>query len=226
MKIIEPVTEAKVGIMSNELEDTAAAAAETVAASQTKLAEIEAEIADQNHTIAIAKQQRERHAFSASTLADAHAIAMVEEARAQQAAAEKRLADLSNLRWHEARLELDAAERVLSTARRNLARPHVEALMRKRIAAGALMDKALAEVEAAFELHQRLGHELMSYNVVQDSTMTTQYEGCVGLRRIFAALPECIKSLPAHSTKFVPLAESERQFLNLPPEETTTTKAA
>jgi hypothetical protein len=192
------------------LEDAVAATAATAADCLTKITKIEAQIAAEKHASMIARKVVEQHIF-ASSLGQAHAIAIVEKAKARQSDADQRVADLSNQRWPAARLELEAAERAAERARRALAKPHVDALKRQRVKAAARMDSAFAEAASAYSDFERLGLELLSYDR-GDSGMTSRSEAYVGLRRIFAALPECIKSLPAHSTKFLPLAESERQF--------------
>jgi hypothetical protein len=142
-----------------------------------------------------------------------------QKARAQQTDAEQRRDDLFNRRWPAASLELAAAERAAETARRALAKPHVEALKRQRVAIGARMDKRLAEVAADYELYQRLGVEIQSYDPAPDGGMMARHESFVGLQRISAALPACLKTLPAsHPEKYIPLAVAEAQFWNLPPE--------
>lgn len=165
----------------------------------------------------IARQERDRHT-SASALGDAHAIAAVQKARAEQSHAEARLADLFNRRWPAAQRELVAAEQAAGNAKRALARPHVEALKRQRVKAASRIDAALAEAASAYGDFERLGLELQSYDL-GDSGMVSRGEGYRGLQRMYSALPECLRSLPANPTaKFIPLAESEAQFWSLPPE--------
>jgi hypothetical protein len=205
------------------LEDAVTETAAAVVDWRTKIAKIEAQIAASNQAIMVAKQIREQHAL-AEALGDAHGIALIREARSEQHEAEQRLADLS-IALPKARLELAAAERAAAAARHDLAIVHAEKLMRERIAAAAAMDAALAACAAAFNDYQRLGVELQSYpdlNLAQGGGMA-RWEDCAGLKRISAALPAFMKTLPSwtltHPAKFVPLAVAEAQFWQVPPEQ-------
>jgi hypothetical protein len=91
--------------------------------------------------------------------------------------------------------------------------------MRQCVAEGALIDKAFGEAAAAHERRLRNVAELQSW--AQDGGMVSRHEDRVGLRRIYSALPSFIRSLPVNPTAaFIPLAESDRQFFSLPPEQT------
>jgi hypothetical protein len=129
-------------------EDVVAATAATVADWRTKITSIQTQIAAENHTIAIAKQHRERHALS-STLGDSHAIAAIEKARADQYGGEQRLADLS-IALPEAQAKLAAAERAATAARHELAMLRAESKKRARIAAAGRLDEALSACAAGF----------------------------------------------------------------------------
>jgi hypothetical protein len=184
------------------------------------MAEIEEQTAAENRAIVAAKQECERHYNFAMTSGDAHAMAAVQRARSSQHEAEQRLAALLNLHWPAARQSLEAAEQAAANARRALAKPHIEALKRQCVAEAARMDEAFAEAEAAHERRQRYLLELQSWAQDGDGGMVSRHEDRVGLRRIYSALPAFMRSLPTNPTaKFIPLAESERQFWQLPPEQ-------
>ncbi|SIO50125.1 hypothetical protein SAMN05443247_06639 [Bradyrhizobium erythrophlei] len=198
-------------------EDTVAAAEAAVADWRAELAQIDASIAAAKDTIRIAKQQREQNTFLAST-ADARAMGIVEKAKEQQHEAEQRLADLVNQRWPAAWRSLQAAEQAEANAKRAAARPHIEAVKREVIAADVRIDKRNAENAADVELRKRLMLELQSYDT-GDSGMVSRLEASVGLQRIANAMPLSLRALPAPTAKHViPLAESDGQYLNLPPE--------
>jgi cob(I)alamin adenosyltransferase len=217
--------------MSNAktLEDAVAKTAAAVTDWRTKIAQIDARIATENHAITIAKQHCEQHAL-ASTLNEPHAVAAIRKAQSELFDSEQHLAVLS-IALPKAILELAAAERAAATGRHDLAMLRAESKKRARIAAAGRLDEALSACAAAFAEYERLGHELQSdpdLNMAQGGGMA-RWEDAAGLKRISAALPACLKTLPSwtwtHPSKHVRLADAEAAFWSLPPP-VATTKAA
>jgi hypothetical protein len=200
------------------LEQRVAETAALVVAEQRAIASLDAQLNAANLALAKAKQQGEIHRAKAST-GDPAAIDTVKRALDAQHAAESALEEIRRVAMPKAFSQLAAAEQAATNARRALARPHVEALKRQRVEAAARMDAAFAESAAAYADFERLGLELLQYDL-GDSGMVSRGEDYRGLRRMYSALPAFMRSLPANPTaKFIPLAESERQFLGLPPEQ-------
>lgn len=205
-----------------KLEVAVAAAAATVTDWRAKIAKIEAQIAAENHAITIAKQQREQHAL-ASTLSEPNAVAAIRTARVDQYESEQRLADVS-IALPAARQHLDNAERAAAAARRELAMHQAQGMMRARVAAGARLDVGFAAIPEAYLEYDSLGRQLQSFpdlDLAQGGM--SRWEDCAGLKRLAAAVPAFLKTLLSwtwtHHAKHVPLAESERQFWSLPPEQ-------
>jgi hypothetical protein len=167
--------------------------------------------------LAKAKQEGDVLRGRAAT-GDAAATDAFKAAQDAQAAAESALAELRQAALPKALSELAEAERIAGNAKRTAAQPRIDALKHQAVAAGARFDKAQAEGAAALELLQRVVTELGSYE--NDAGMISRYEARIGLGRIYNALPECIRSLPANpAAKFILLAESLRQYWNPPPEQ-------
>jgi hypothetical protein len=176
-----------------------------------------------NAALVRTKHDGEIHRAKAST-GDPAAIAAVNTARDAQRAAESTIEEIRRA-LPKAFSQLAEAERLAGNACRALARPHIEALKHECVAAAARIDRRNAENEVDYELRQRVLLELESW--AQDDGMVSRHEDRVGLRRCYAAQSPFVRSLAANPTaKFIPLAESDRQFLGLPPAETATTKAA
>ncbi len=203
--------------MSNAktLEDAVA----EVAARAAQVKALEDQIAAENRAIMIAKQEIAQHTFAAQMLADARAIDIIEKARVQQSGAEAHLADIFNRRWPAAQAELAATEKAAANAKRALAKPHVDSLKREQVADDALIDKALAEVATICERRRQRALELHSHDT-GDSGMVNRFKDAMGFQRIADAMPECLRTLPpAAARHVVPLAQSDGQYLGLPPEQ-------
>src|SRR5258706_831903 len=211
MRIIKELPEMQ------HLEKQVAETAAVVTEWNSTIAKIETQLNAAGLALAKAKQEGEIHALKAST-GDAAAIAAKYIAWDAQRDAESTIADL-RVALPKAFSQLAEAEQATENARRALAKPHREAKMRERVAISARIDKRNAENAADYELHRRLGLELLN-DLAQDGGMMSRYEDLIGLKRISAAMPACLKTLPATDpTKFVPLAVSEAQFWSLPPEQ-------
>ena len=96
-----------------------------------------------------------------------------------------------------AKRDLLVAETAESSAHRiaqaNVARDIVD----KRIEAGRRFDAAAAEMQAAFEDHEKLGHELQycEIDLFGSAIGVSPYEAAFGVRRVLAAMPPLIAKL-------------------------------
>jgi hypothetical protein len=208
--------------MQNHLEQQVTATAAVVADLQRSIASYENQLNTANLALAKAKQESDIIRARAST-GDPAATSAFNRAQDAERAADAAIAEIRLVALPKAFSQLAEAERQAENARRDLAKPHDDALKRQIVAGSARIDKLLAEVAAELELRQRLVSELQS----RDDGMVSRYEDRVGLKRIYKAMPAVIRSLPANPTaEFIALAESDRQFFNLPPVETATAKAA
>jgi hypothetical protein len=211
-------------IMSKIVEAAVASTAKTVESWLSNLKAIEAQIADANSRLEKSEERRKQFALAAS-LHDPAATKEIATARIEHAAAIGDIADLGHA-LIDANSRLIEAEREAKAARHELALDQATTLMHKRVSAAAKFDEALAACAAAFDDYQRLGAELQSYpdlNLAQGGAMMAHWEDATGLKRLAAALPAFLKTLPAwtltHHAKFVPLAQSESQFWSLPAEQ-------
>jgi hypothetical protein len=212
--------------MSNAktLEDAVTETAAVVTDWKNSIAKIETQLNSANLALAKSKQEGEIHRAKAAA-GDAAAIGACKHAQDAQREAESTITEIRLVALPKAVSQLAEAEREAENARRDLAKPHIEALKREVVADAAVIDEGLAVAAAAQERRLRNIAEIESWE--RDDGHVSRREDRVGLRRIYSALPAFMRSLPANPTaKFIPLAESDRQFFNLPPEETTTTKAA
>jgi len=216
--------------MQKHLQKQVAETAAVVTDWKNSIAKIETQFNTANLALMRAKKQREAHALAAS-LGDGSAIAAIKQARSEQQNAEQIISDLK-FALPAAEERLAAAEKAAESARHELAKLLGEKLMRSRVAAAARMDAAFAECAAAYSDFERLGRELQSFpdlNIAVSGNMS-HWETVIGFRRIAAALPVFfLKLFPQTWTNEAPriaLAQSEKDFWQLPPEQPEKAKAA
>jgi hypothetical protein len=209
--------------MQKHLEEQVSETAAVIVEWRGTIAKIETEFNIATLARDNAKRAREKHALGAA-MQDASATAEIKHARAAQTAAEETISDLG-IALPEAEQQLAAAEKAAASARHALAMHHGEKLMRQRVEAAARMDAAFAESAAAYSEFERLGRELQSFpdlNIALSGNMS-HWETVTGYRRIAAALPLFfLKLFPqsfSNEAPRTPIAKSEADFWQLPPEQ-------
>ena len=213
-----------------ELEHAITEAAKRVASWTANAKKIEQQIAAAKGRIATADNQRKQSALAAS-LGDRAAIGELAAARAVHATAVGDLADLGHA-LNDAAAKLWEAEAEAKGARNALAKFEADVLKRKRVALAGEIDKTVATLASQYREYEQLGNEIVNMDVLPQHAhgITNRHDGALGARRVRAALPKLFdrvypNALHDESTK-EPLATTEARHWNLPPAETTTTKAA
>ena len=213
-----------------ELEHAITEAAKRVASWTANAKKIEQQIAAAKGRIATADNQRKQSALAAS-LGDRAAIGELAAARAVHATAVGDLADLGQA-LNDAAAKLWEAEAEAKGARNTLAKFEADVLKRKRVALASEIDKTVATLASQYREYEQLGNEIVNMDVLPQHAhrITNRHDGALGARRVRAALPKLFdrvypNALHDESTK-EPLATTEARHWNLPPVETTTTKAA
>jgi hypothetical protein len=216
--------------MQEQLEKNVRDTAAFVQDWRKSVADIETQLNIASLALARAKKTREAHALKAA-MGDAAAIAAIKHARSEQDAAEQTIEDL-RVALPAAQAQLAAAEKNAESARHELAKLLGEKIMRQRVAAAARMDAAFSEAASAYADFEHLGRELQSFpdlNIAVSGNMS-HWENATGFRRIAAALPMFfLKLFPGtgtHGDARMPLARSEAEFWQLPPEQPEKAKAA
>jgi hypothetical protein len=190
---------------------------------------IESQIADANSRLEKSEAHRKKFALDAS-LGNPDAISQITKARAESLSAAGDQADLSQA-LADAKLRLVEVERAAKAAMSNLAKFEVEILQRKRVDIAGELDQVSADFARLYAQYEALGAQILSMDVLPRTMVgMSNHEGAVGLRRVRASLPAIFWKLFPGSLhdemKTENLSTSEAKFWNLPPVETTTTKAA
>jgi chromosome segregation ATPase len=213
-----------------DLDKGVAETAKTVESWQSNIKAIEAQIASAHSRLEKSEAHRIRFALDAS-LGNVQATAEIAKARAEAAAAAGDQSDLGHA-LSQSKEKLIEAEREATIARNNLAKFEAEVLMRKRVDVAGQLDEVIAEFVRLHSAYEKLGNEIVNMDVLPQHAhgITNRHDGALGARRVRAALPKLFdrvypNALHDESTK-EPLATTEARHWNLPPVETTTTKAA
>jgi Tfp pilus assembly protein FimV len=213
-----------------ELDKAVADTAKSVESWQSNIKAIEAQIASAHSRLEKSEAQRKRFALDAS-LGNAQATAEIAKARAEAAAAAGDQSDLGHA-LSQSKEKLIEAEREATIARNNLARFATEILMRRRIDLAGQLDKVIDEFSRLHSEYEKLGTEIVNMDVLPQHAhgITNHHDGALGARRVRAALPKLFDRVYPNAlhdeSKKEPLATTEARHWNLPPAETTTTKAA
>ena len=177
-----------------DAEIAASKAAETVAHWQTAAGKIETKLADARAAIAKLEATRRDNALAAAT-GDTSASAAVLEARRTHAATALEAEDLGAA-LVDARAKLNEALAVHGNALREVSLELARAVISKRIAAAANVDRACTQMTEALKEYQFLWAELASFNelYVPGGGMSA-YELREGSNRIKACLPAIVKRM-------------------------------
>jgi hypothetical protein len=200
----------------------ATSAAAFVADWKDRVISLESQARDLDGVVARSVAAREGHALSA-LLGDSKAKFAISTARSAQQEAESDLGDIG-IALPAAKLQLDIAVKEAASARRALALVHAKKLMHQRVAAAAMIDAGNAMTAKGYADFERLGKELQNFpdlDITHGGSLS-HYENVTGDRRIAASLPPFfLKLFPGiwNSDPRRSLAESERDFWQLPPEE-------
>jgi hypothetical protein len=206
-----------------------AATAASVADWKSRIAGLETQAGELNGVVTKAIASREGHALSA-LLGDSKAKFAIATARTAQQAAEEDLRDISHA-LPAARIQLVAAEKAATAARRALALVHARKMMHERVAAAAMIDVGNTMTAKGYADFERLGRELQNFPDLDiwHGGSLSHHENVTGYRRIAASLPPFfLKLFPGiwNSDPRRSLAESEAAFWQLPPEENADDKKA
>jgi chromosome segregation ATPase len=210
------------------LEKRVAETAAVVTDWKRSVAAIQTELNTANAALMRAKNQRETHAMAAR-LGDATAAAAVKSARGEQYVAEQDIVDLQ-LALPEAQAKLATAERNAESARRELAQHHAQQLQRSRIEVAGQIDAVIADFTRLLNEYEKLGHAIANADALPRNLHgMSDHEGCIGLRRVRAALPKFLDKVYPNSLHDENLKENlattEARHWNLAPEQSET-KAA
>jgi chromosome segregation ATPase len=201
--------------LSNELSTAEIAAAEW----RAKVGKIKAAMAAARSVLNSSDARRGRFALDAAT-GNAEAAQAMAKIRRENESAEKDLADLQ-LALPEAQRNLAEAEQTESAARKALAKQVAQAAMRKRIAAAAKIDAALAQFVRDVSEWENLGEIVRDYfgDLYAGQIQISTLENVTGFNRLLAALPPPIfgklfPSVPRGTPSS--LAASESDLWSLP----------
>jgi hypothetical protein len=185
---------------------------------RAKVGKIKSAMAAARSVLNSSDARRGKFALDAAT-GNADAAQAMAKIRRENEAAEKDLADLM-LALPEAEHNLAEAQQIESAARKALAKQVAQGAMRKRIAAAAKIDAALAQFCRDVAEWEALGETVRDYygNIYAGQINISTLENAVGMNRLLAALPPLFGKLFPSVSRGTPslLAVSEADMWSLP----------
>jgi hypothetical protein len=200
------------------------AAAEAVAKCRQHIQEIRLAIAAQEEVVAGSELRRQPHVLQAAR-GDVSAKNALDKLLHEDLAAERTLADL-RLVLPQVEAELRMAENAHSAALVEARKAQVDNLARQRVAAAAVIDRALADFSKAWSEYQALGHVLLNLaSQAPGANALFLAETVDGVGRLVASLPakpflairEKFNFMPISTSKS--LAAAEALYWRLPVDE-------